>query len=87
MVTVPLIRSTVVTVPVSGACWASVTELMTASMETAKTVFTSLIYISRILVQSGISRAACILFPGAIENAGFPGDLPARPARHRQGGR
>jgi len=41
MVTVELIRSTVVTVPVSGACWAIATELTAASMEPAKIVFTS----------------------------------------------
>src|ERR1700704_4372155 len=44
---VPLIRFTVVTVPVS-ACWANVTELMTISIKPAKTIFASLIEISRL---------------------------------------
>ncbi len=43
-----VLRSIVVTVPVS-ACWAKVTELMTVSIEPAKTIFASLIEIPRLL--------------------------------------
>ena len=39
---VPLIRSIVVTIPVS-ACWANATELMSASIEPAKIILPSLI--------------------------------------------
>jgi hypothetical protein len=48
---VPLIRSMVVTVPVS-ACWANATELMAASIQAAKTVFICLIEILPALEQS-----------------------------------
>jgi hypothetical protein len=56
---VPLIRSIVVTVPVRvgpGACWAHVTELMTVSIEPAKTIFANFIEISPFFEQSTISR-------------------------------
>jgi hypothetical protein len=55
MAMVPLIRLTVVTVPVS-ACWANATELMTASIEPAKTIFASLMENLPVFAQSEITR-------------------------------
>src|SRR5882757_6884235 len=55
MAMVPLIRSIVVTIPVS-AFWANATELMSASIEPARIIFASFIEYLSVFGQSEISR-------------------------------
>src|ERR1700722_406312 len=73
---VPLIRSMVVTVPVS-ACWASATEGMTISREPVRIRFASCIEISRFSERWAISRSGRIgspvMTPGPNKRrVGFP---------------